>query len=504
MLEVFLRRLLDVSASLDRVQEIIVHLVVLVIRLPDPLAVLPVCVVLVLGPVVCDHPLDGFLLRDRPGDRRVAQLVPVVVVLGLCEVLLHEVDLALLIELVHFLLLVLIGEHLIEIRRLCRIADAVALKQHLLVVFLLDVLDRLHERIGLPLVLAALRDRLICFRLLDGQRLESIFDPVLRLLRRRSAEQHALRQLQRHIARPVCVRRILQLLLALVVEPVFAAVHHGHDALQALSCLSAAHRQRRIRQRLRKLVYQHLRFLLRRHVLFARQQRLVDLFHIRESRDDRNAVALQIKPHPFVQPEHCQQLRVRQLVDHAAREALPYFLRRLLLRRIIPALRVHAVLGHRLPRVRHLVPRHVADRIVQHVQRVQRRPPAKDCFCRLIIEPCADCEFQQRLHQSLNALLPFLRAHVLEDPTQFVVDLQLELREHLHDRAAHRVHERRRALAAVCHDAGRELVGFLQRALLRHAALHVLDHPCPDDGPRRKSIDLLHHPARDLRRLIHA
>ena len=136
----------------------------------------------------------------------------------------------------------------------------------------------------------------------------------------------------------------------------------------------------------------------------------------------------------------------------------------------------------------------ISDRIIDDIQRIQRRAAAHNALVELIVDPRADEEFEHGLGQCRHALLPLLLRHILEDPAQFVVDLQLELCEQLHQRVPRGIKRRRRAFAAVCHDAGGKLIRLLHRARLAHAPPQVLVIPRTDDTSRRKRVDGFHQP----------
>ena len=290
----------------------------------------------------------------------------------------------------------------------------------------------------------------------------------------------------------------MQDVASLVVHLVASALHDGLRALCHLLDLPAAEWQRKIGRRVCQLVHHRLHLLLRGNVLVAGKQCLFDVPDVRNGRRDRNAPAVDLQSPLLIQSEHREHLRTRQLADEVSAEIFDRLIRpRLLLREVPPS-------GERrLHRVRQLIPCEISHAVIEDVQRIERRASAGNGFIDLIVEPRADQKLKERLCKLRYALLPLLRDHVLEDPAQFVVDLQLELRKELDDRISRREERRRRAFAAVSHDVCRELVCLLHRVQLAHAKPEVLQIPCPDDASGRESVDGFHQKCRLFRNLVH-
>ena len=290
----------------------------------------------------------------------------------------------------------------------------------------------------------------------------------------------------------------MQDVAAFVVRLVAAALHDGLRALCHLLDLPAAEWQRQIGRRVCQLVHHRLHFLLRGNVLVAGKQCLFDVPDVRNGRRDRNAPAVDLQSPLLIQSEHREHLRTRQLADEVSSEIFDRLIRpRLLLREVPPS-------GERrLHRVRQLIPCEISHAVIEDVQRIERRASAGNGLIDLIVEPRADQKLKERLCKLRYALLPLLRDHVLEDPAQFVVDLQLELRKELDNWVSGRVKRRRRAFAAVSHDTGCKLVCLLHRVHLAHAEPQILQIPCPDDASGRESVDGFHQKCRLFRNLVH-
>ena len=487
MVEVFLCRRFQIPAIFDGLQD----LAVLRIVLPaGPLLVEPVRLVLILGVVVRKDLLDCLLLRHGPGGDGVLEILLLLRVLRVLDLLVHVVDPLLRALRIHLRLLRIPGKDLIIILCLRLIADIIGLQQQHLVIVLLQLPRRLDERIGLPLVLASLGHSLIGGGLLRGQRLEPALHPALCLFRRRLSEQQRLCPALCPVGCVAIVHGILQNVAPLVVDRVAAAASHRRRALIRLADLPAAERRRKIQARLQKFVSDGLCLLRRRHVLVLCQQRLLDVSEVRDGRRHGDPAAVNVQPQRLIHAEDRQRLRARELRNDVPLKVLDRLIRARLLFREVP------FPGYRrLHRVRQLIPREISDRIIDDIQRIQRRAPSHNALVELIVDPRADKEFEHGLGQCRHALLPLLLRHILEDPAELIVDLQLELREQLHQRVPRGIQRRRRAFAAVCHDAGRKLVCLLHRARLAHAPPQILVIPRADHAPRRERVDGFHQPA---------
>ena len=405
---------------------------------------------------------------------------------------------ALFFQCIHLPALRIVGQRIIIIRRLPFLRQIVG-EQHRELRFLaIQLLHRSDKGIAVPLIRSGCGHLLIGRRLLRAQILESALDPSLRFLRRRLSKEQRLRQILCHLARLVVVDRILQDVASFVVRLVAAALHDGLRALCHLLDLPAAEWKRQIGRRVCQLVYYRLHLLLRGNVLVAGKQCLFDVPEVRNGRRNRNASAVNLQPQLLIQSEHRERLRPRQLADEVSTEIFDRLIcSRLLLRELPPARE------RRLHRVRHLIPCEISHAVIEDVQRIERRASAHDGLIDLIVEPSTDQKLKERLCKLRQAFFLLLRDHILKDPAQFVVDLQLELRKELDDRISRRVDRRRRAFAAVCHDVCRELVCLLHRVHLAHANPDVLQIPCPDDASGRKSVDGFHQKCRLFRNLVH-
>ena len=295
----------------------------------------------------------------------------------------------------------------------------------------------------------------------------------------------------------------MQDVASLVVRLVAAALHDGLRALCHLLDLPAAEWQRQIGRRVCQLVHHRLHFLLRGNVLVAGKQCLFDVPDVRNGRRDRNASAVNLQPPLLIQSEHREHLRPRQFADEVSAEIFDRLIRPRLLLCEVPFTEFYAMPEECLRRIRQLASCEISHAVIEDVQRIERRASARNGLIDLIVEPRADQKLKERLCQLRHALLPLLRDHVLEDPAQFVVDLQLELRKELDNWVSGRVERRCRAFAAVSHDVCRELVCLLHRVHLAHAKPEVLQIPCPDDASGRESVDGFHQKCRLFRNLVH-